>query len=315
MPALYTYRLFGVVLKSRIRFPGLEQVPAHDEGGGRVVLFRKASFRIPLRQKGWVSAEGLVYLSTPDHRRIFARSPCFGNFQVEMACGRISWMPSRAQHPNSAQMLASSRILGLLLPHFKPSLLLHAGIPVVDGRAVCFVGPSGRGKSTLTTEFLRAGFPVLSDELAVIQKGEDGLLSLPPGLPDIRLWPKAFGGMSLPGLQAERILSGISKRRYPLENNGRVRFMNGPASLRAVYLLSRRRGGRIELCPLRKQEAMLALFRNAYNRVIEAPEILRRQFEVAAEVVRTVPVKRLFYPSGFSRLLEVRRAILADLKD
>lgn len=316
MPPVHAYRLFGVTLESEFEFPEFESVSLKGPPGGDRVSFHGRGFDSPGRSQGWLRSEGLLYWVSPDHRHAFVRNLLCGDFRVDRARKRIDWKAPPKAYPDFARMLAASRILGLLLPHFKPALLLHAGIPVVGGRAVCFIGPGGRGKSTLTAAFLQAGFPVLSDELAVIQRGEAGSLSLPPGLPDIRLWPKTFQGMRLPFLQGRPIISHLAKRRFSLTGNGANsgRFAQNRAPLGAIYLLSRGREGRIEIRDLKGPEAMLALFRNAYNRIVEPPGILRQQFKVAAEVIRRVPVKRLRYPSGFSRLPQVREALLKDLR-
>ncbi len=315
MPPVHAYRLFGVTFESEFEFPEFESVSLKGSPGRDRVSFHGKEFDSPDRTQRWLLSEGLLYWPSSNHRYAFVRNLLCGDFRVDFVRKRIDWKAPPKAYPDFSRMLAASRILGLLLPRFKPSLLLHAGIPVVRGRAVCFIGPSGQGKSTLTAAFLQAGFPVLSDEMAVIQKGEAGSLSVPPGLPDIRLWPKAFHGVRLPFLQGRPIMSHLAKRRFSLAGNGNGSrlLVKKPVPLGAVYVLSRRKGGRTEMQPLEGTEALLALFRNAYNRIVEAPEILRRQFEVANEVVRTVPVKRLSYPSDFSQLPRVREAILRDL--
>lgn len=53
----------------------------------------------------------------------------------------------------------------------------HAGVVVIDGRAVLLAGPSGRGKSTLTLALVRDGARWLTDELALIDA--DGRTVLP----------------------------------------------------------------------------------------------------------------------------------------
>ncbi len=53
----------------------------------------------------------------------------------------------------------------------------HAGVVVIDGRAVLLAGPSGRGKSTLTLALVRDGAGWLTDELALI--AADGRTVMP----------------------------------------------------------------------------------------------------------------------------------------
>lgn len=52
--------------------------------------------------------------------------------------------------------------------HAKDHLFIHAGVVGVDGVAVVIPGASRSGKTTLVTEFLRAGASYYSDEYAVV---------------------------------------------------------------------------------------------------------------------------------------------------
>lgn len=56
----------------------------------------------------------------------------------------------------------------LAVDHTPGRLLFHAGVVERDGRAVMVVGPSGRGKSTLTAALVQAGCSYLSDEVASV---------------------------------------------------------------------------------------------------------------------------------------------------
>ncbi len=66
-------------------------------------------------------------------------------------------------------------------------VLVHAGAIEVDGRAVIISGPSGAGKTTLTTALCVAGAGYLSDEIAVVDPEQHSIqpypkpLSLRPG--------------------------------------------------------------------------------------------------------------------------------------
>ncbi len=59
--------------------------------------------------------------------------------------------------------------------HAHHYLLLHAAVLERNGRAVILPGDPGAGKSTLTAALMLAGWRLLSDEMAMIDRG-DGLL-------------------------------------------------------------------------------------------------------------------------------------------
>ena len=61
------------------------------------------------------------------------------------------------------------------------------------------------------------------------------------------------------------------------------------------------------------QEALIEILRSSYNYILKDPKIMAEQFAMMADFVKRVPVKRLVYSSGFSRLPEVYQSILRDL--
>lgn len=56
--------------------------------------------------------------------------------------------------------------------HWRGALALHAGAFVIDGRAWGVIGPKGAGKSTTMAMLDRAGIPVLTDDLLIIDEGQ-----------------------------------------------------------------------------------------------------------------------------------------------
>ena len=53
---------------------------------------------------------------------------------------------------------------------------IHAGLSVVEGHGLLFVGRGGSGKSTSSVACFLAGFPFLSDDLVALGKAEEGHL-------------------------------------------------------------------------------------------------------------------------------------------
>ena len=59
---------------------------------------------------------------------------------------------------------------GAVAAHWAGRVALHAGAVLVDGQALIVLGAPGSGKSTLMSALNAAGFPVLSEDLAVIER-------------------------------------------------------------------------------------------------------------------------------------------------
>lgn len=191
----------------------------------------------------------------------------------------------------------------------------HSTAVVVGGEAVGFLGDCGYGKSSLGAAFLQAGHALVTDDLLVL-KESDGRFLAYPGAPRIKLFPD-IGRSLLGGLP-----TGVPMNRFtpklviPLGGAGR-RFTREATPLRAIYVLARPGGNsgsrRISIRRLSPRRACVELVRNTFNPVVLEPARLRRQFELAARIARTVPVKALSFPRRLAYLPAVREAIHADL--
>lgn len=94
------------------------------------------------------------------------------------------------------------------------SLVLHGAAVSLDGRALVLLGGSGMGKSTLSASLSRRGFPLLTDDCAVIDTVSDGYL-VQPSYHSVRLWPP--GARRVFGEEPEEsdpVAHFTAKRRY-----------------------------------------------------------------------------------------------------
>jgi energy-coupling factor transporter ATP-binding protein EcfA2 len=147
-------------------------------------------------------------------------------------------------------------LLGVILTQ-RGKFVLHASSVVIDGRAVAFTGPSGRGKSTLATALARAGHPLVADDITVIDTTGDEPVVL-PGFPRVKLWPDSAGVFAenadaLPLLHPAR-----TKRSLQLDD-----FHGQPVRLARCYLLED--GGREAVTEIAPREAVLALIGCTYQ--------------------------------------------------
>jgi hypothetical protein len=190
---------------------------------------------------------------------------------------------------------------------------LHASAAVVGGSAVAFLGTKGGGKTTTATSLVAAGHDLLADDLLALDIDGTGVRAR-AGYPLLRLWPE----------QADHFLGGhehlplvhpeYTKRQVRVDQ-GLGRFRAGAVDLTRIYLPRRVIGDapvKIERVP--SNEALLALLEHSFlAEQMAGLGIARHRFEPLADVVRTVTVRRLRFPSGFDRLPDVVAAVEADL--
>jgi hypothetical protein len=210
--------------------------------------------------------------------------------------------------------LAELRFLGPVLSYWfelRSLPTFHASAVAVNGRAVAFVSRHGGGKSGLAGAMVQAGFPLLTDDLLVLDEREDRW-EVRPAYPEMRMWPDEAAHFVGPPASLPLVQSDSEKRRVAIGDGGFGSFLDTLVPLSCLYLTSRRpeTDGGVEIQPVSRSEALIELIRHSFSpRLVEAAGLQPARLDRLARLVRAVPVRRLVYPSGFDRLPEVVRFI------
>jgi len=225
---------------------------------------------------------------------------------------RFHRLPRATPESLSAYLLGQVLSFSLLAFGMEP---LHGTVVVIDGEAIGFLGDCGYGKSTLGAAFLRLGFPILTDDLMVVEPTSSGY-AVHPGMPRIKLFPSVARpvlGVARPG---PRLNDGTSKQILPLHDG---QAFHRPAPLRALYVLGDPKrapsdlAGHTRVDRLSGGEALLEVIKGSFNSMVVNRDRLTRQFVFASRLAATIPVNRLSYLRDLSLLPAVCEAVLADL--
>jgi hypothetical protein len=206
--------------------------------------------------------------------------------------------------------LAELRFLGPVLSYWferRGLPTLHASAVAVNGRAVAFLSRHGGGKSGLAAAMVQAGFPLLTDDLLVLEERENGW-EVRPAYPEMRMWPDEAAHFVGPPESLPLVQADSEKRRVAVGDGGFGSFLDASAPLARIYLASRRleTGGDVEIQTVSRSEALIELVRHSFSpRLVEAAGLQPARLERLARLVRAVPVRRLVFPSGFDRLPDV----------
>jgi hypothetical protein len=236
---------------------------------------------------------------------ILARFPGVADFEFRPTGVACHPVPGAGQ---AWRTLYSQQVRPLLLAH-RGEPVFHGGAVVVDGGAVVFLAPSGRGKSTLTTAFARRGMPFLGDDC--VHLSMQGEILVLPQEPFMRLWddslehaaPAQAARISGRGSPKPRVLSGES-----------LPHCAQPRPLRAVYLLDIARPGMPGVRALSPAEAVMGWTANAFMLDIKDRATLGRTLATSSRLAHACHGRRLSYPRDYAMLDAVVETVLADLE-
>jgi hypothetical protein len=172
-------------------------------------------------------------------------------------------------------------------------LPLHAAAVEVDGAAVLLAAPRAVGKTTLAAGFARAGFRILSEDVAWLQVGDS--FAAVPGPATLRLRPDVAAALEVPG--SVPVAEDGDRVHLALVETGRGDC--APVPLKAVLLL---RPGEPEIRVRRTiaQTALRDLWPLAFRIPVEP--LVRSSFSTIADLVAGAPVFDLSYPCSLETL-------------
>jgi hypothetical protein len=269
------YSVFGLQIDSDLELPELFETTANSLADVRIELGKVPSegqFEAGLHIVG-----GGALLVVEKTARYFVAAG--SRMVVEPVDGAAS---------QNVRLFLLGSALGLLL-HQRRMLPLHANAVELDGAAIAFMGASGAGKSTLAAWFSDRGFPLIADDVAVVDfEGDTPIIQ--PGLPRLRLWERVIEA------------TGRDPSDYPLSVEGdaaydkrdvllpQAKVASDARRLHAIIEISRT-GPPIE--PLRGAAAAEAIMSHTYRgEYVKALRTVHAHWLMCMKLVAAVPVFR-----------------------
>lgn len=220
------------------------------------------------------------------------------DFSVARNGDRITCHGVPGTDDTTLQHLLQNQVLPLALSR-QGRMVLHASAVVVEGRALAFVGVSGRGKSTLAAAFAAQGCPFLTDDGLQLQQVQ-GQVQVVPGPASLRLWEDAR--TALAASPQSRASAAAATPKMRLVSNARLPHATAACPLAALYFLGDSAVDAISIVPLGGQDVLFGLLQHCFLLDIEARDLLQNAFAQFSDMVRRIPAFRLDYPRRFEDL-------------
>jgi hypothetical protein len=300
----FGYSVYGLAMDSNMAIPGLA---AGRAGSASLTVSgeRGATFQAPSVQPHFVTdLETLWHLDEERWLlRYDGRSMNAPSWQVE-ACERGRRLKLQWSDPAQVDDIASflpGPALALALC-MRGAFLLHAGAVEIGGRAVLIMGASGAGKSTTLAALLHRGYPVVSDDVAVVTDDPEAP-AVHAGPRRLRLYEasaKAAGwDEPLPRLFRH---PALDDKKYLSLDDGAAPREKTPIG--AIFLLRPREvtASRVRVTRLAAREALAPLLANIYCRRFLDRSRAERSASRCAGIAAGVPVFAVTRPDCLKAL-------------
>ena len=221
------------------------------------------------------------------------------------------------QPPLTAEDMATyflGPVLGFVLRR-RSTICLHASGAEIQGRAVCFCGDAGYGKSTTAAALALRGLPVIAEDIVALEEGDSGFRAV-PGYPRVCLWPESVRMLLGRDDALPRLTPVWDKRFLELEGQ-RAKFALAKLPLGVIYLFAPRRNDQsvplVEKINLR--EGLLELVQNTYMNWVLDREQRAAEFDFLCRLVERVPVRRITPHAKPEKLAALCDVILRDTSE
>ncbi len=292
-----SYSAFGLTLTSDITFPELVAAPATSATD---VLIREMT--IDETDYSGYENHRLYFHSSQD--QLLLTIPEIAQFRIS-AGNLIEYDPIPGVDSQTIRLYLLGSCMGALF-HQRRMLVIHATTVKFGDACAVFAGDSGIGKSTLALALHQRGYPVLGDDLCVV----DGNNKVHPSYPQLKLWRDTTQRLDIDTQQLRLIRNQVCKYAYPL-NSG---FFAEPLPIRAVYLLTTWNKHSINLTELHGLEKFNGLRNNTYRlEYLEGTQLQQAHMKNCSSLANSIRMKIIERPEAGFEIHNLVESIDADM--
>jgi hypothetical protein len=284
------HRLYGLTIDSEFSLPA----PIAPKGSIDMTVTWGDERPVPLdppagRVLSQVSLGGVNYSTTRSETGFVIRFPGVCDALVDESLTKVVLVAASAEQRPLAEILLTGSVLAKILM-LGGGCVLHASAVANDGRAIAYVGPSGRGKSTMAALACAHGGRLVTDDVLRLVPGEHGW-HCPTGSRVVRLRPQAESIASL--------LNGSVRETLDQRIGVTLDLEDGQWPLAAlVFPLPSHTSARVDVERLTEHDTLMRL--TSFPRVLgwKDPEVLATSFRWNARLAREVPTYEASIPWG-----------------
>lgn len=195
------------------------------------------------------------------------------------------------------------------LLHQRRRLILHASAVNIGNTAVVFLGPRGRGKSTISLALTKRGHSLLSDDLLSILINEKDFPLVFPGFPRIKILPDVIWNIGEDPNSFDEIYLDSNKLSYKALYN----FSDTPLPLKVIYYIEESNETVIEV--IDPKQHVPCLMKSSFCLKIFNKKGLYENFYQCSKIANMIPLKKIRVKRSLEDLQNLVEIIEDDVKN
>lgn len=195
----------------------------------------------------------------------------------------------------------------------KGIVCLHSSVINIDCNAVAFIGRKRAGKSTMAATFVKNGFNVIADDLAVLSQSEDTFL-VAPGYPKVRLRPQSLEAIhSKQAEDFQQVYPNRDSRYTNIEDS----FEEKELPLKAIYILNPTEniGNKPQFEAVTAAQKLVQVMEHSFAAYMLNKELKRQEFSFFAYLTKQIPIRKINFEHNLDLLNENCNEIVNDFRE
>jgi len=193
-------------------------------------------------------------------------------------------------------------------------IAIHGSAVILDGHCVIFTGVCGAGKSTLSAAFRERGYPILTDDVAALIVGDDGIPRVHPGCPHQKLMRDSAEAIGVDISCISPVFSGGHEDSFAVP--AYEGFWQSPAVLDAIYEITADGARDVRITRLSSIDKLTVLMNNTYQGgLVNGLGLTVEHFRHCLYIASRIAVSRLDRPEQVFSIEDQMRLVKEDLSN
>jgi hypothetical protein len=192
----------------------------------------------------------------------------------------------------------------------KRKIPFHGSSVIINDQAVIVSGVSGVGKSTIVANLVRMSYPLLSDDVTVLESENNNIIAS-FGFPQVKLWLDSLEQMKIESTNLKKIRPQLEKYKYPIFN-----FIEDKKVVSSVFIIKRKNTEGVEIEEIKGSEKFKILSANTYRKqFVEALNVKNEHFKIIAGMASKVNLYVIQRPNIHNTIDEISNLIIKTVSE